>query len=389
MGSGIKNTHNGACAKAEGEQCACSGCGGSRHGWVGWVGPEHGLARPEQSARRAEKRRRQEKDQRDYYKKKRSKPTVEIKRIVMDLLRFDIANCLGAGETSRMLTDGTLHGVDHRPSKPSTSRGAYWDGSLATVTEVEHSAQAPDAAETSGSVVETPDGGASTDNSEDEVLSSEQADRPADLDDGPGNSAGAGTDRSSPPSPAEQLNRLAEAMASEPFDGLFGEMEGAYSSDEIKAVRKLLTNHFWCTLFLAFAEAVSTLQEHADKIPAFVKTQMSAWLAQPGKRDAGPLAQWVVEKLVDRAWAGLKSVISLKFPVVGLVLSAETVRALRILAMFSCPVPRRHPGMTQHAVRPLMEDGANLVSEEVRRQLVQTFVELADERPSADGGAVQ
>lgn len=40
--------HNENCAKAVGHACACSGCGGSLHGWEGWLGLAKGDVRDRQ-----------------------------------------------------------------------------------------------------------------------------------------------------------------------------------------------------------------------------------------------------------------------------------------------------------------------------------------------------
>ena len=43
--------HNKNCAHAEGHRCRCTGCGGSLHGWEGWVAIACDLVGARQSRR--------------------------------------------------------------------------------------------------------------------------------------------------------------------------------------------------------------------------------------------------------------------------------------------------------------------------------------------------
>lgn len=81
--------HNTACANARGYTCKCTGCGGSLHGWQGWI--DLADAAPEvREHRRGELEGRAKIDART----QQMRATVGNRRLCVDLIRLDIADYL-------------------------------------------------------------------------------------------------------------------------------------------------------------------------------------------------------------------------------------------------------------------------------------------------------
>jgi hypothetical protein len=83
MGGG----HNGSCAKATGHVCKCGGCGGSQHGWQGWLAVAGALPADREDARK-------EYEGRLQWDQGRLKDSQKTRAAVTDLARLDIADWL-------------------------------------------------------------------------------------------------------------------------------------------------------------------------------------------------------------------------------------------------------------------------------------------------------
>jgi hypothetical protein len=57
------------------------------------------------------------------------------------------------------------------------------------------------------------------------------------------------------------------------------------------------------------------------------------------------------------------------FPILG----AKSLRALRILAVFACPSVERHHDLYEHAMRPLMDEGSEIITEKIKTRVITLF----------------
>ena len=80
--------HPGSCANATRHQCRCSGCGGSQHGWAGWVGLATGAGQDRDTRRRSVER--------SWTGSRGSggRPTPARREAGVDLARLDVADWL-------------------------------------------------------------------------------------------------------------------------------------------------------------------------------------------------------------------------------------------------------------------------------------------------------
>ncbi|MFF0659478.1 hypothetical protein [Micromonospora tulbaghiae] len=179
------------------------------------------------------------------------------------------------------------------------------------------------------------------------------------------------------PSPAEQVTALAEEMTRGAWREIAAELDRA--APDATGVKRDLTHHGWCDLFIAMAEVIEVTRHSFDSIPGKVKDLI---LRSPLQADRPTVTDTVVSLIVDKAWHGFQVAAFSGVPLLDLISNDEALRALRILAVFICPAPAQHPAVRQHALKPLGEDVTKIVTDQTKARLAELFT---DWRP--DGAA--
>ncbi|WP_433352126.1 hypothetical protein ACQPYV_17905 [Micromonospora saelicesensis] len=167
------------------------------------------------------------------------------------------------------------------------------------------------------------------------------------------------------------MNILADEIMVHPgkeiSDGIGNLVRNEQTAREIK---KGLARHGWCSLLVALIQLIEKVNKTiglvADTAKRALKNALSNRL--PG-HIADQLKDAVVDLVVDRVWSALTRLLDAHFPLLG----ADTVRVLRMLAVFACPSVERHRDVYQHALVPLTGDGQGLVAEEIKAQVTTLF----------------
>ena len=167
-----------------------------------------------------------------------------------------------------------------------------------------------------------------------------------------------------------KVSKLADAIMAESWPDIAAEID-AYAENESAArdIKRELANHTWRTLLIALIRWIEQIDEVvqllSDKAKGFIKRALTENLSGLSKT----AADVVVGIVVDKVWTGLARLLEAHFPLLG----EDTLRCLRILALFTCPSAEAHPEVYQHAAKPLMGDAGEIISAEVRSQVAILF----------------
>ncbi|MGH7488352.1 MAG: hypothetical protein ACREMY_22560, partial [bacterium] len=117
------------------------------------------------------------------------------------------------------------------------------------------------------------------------------------------------------------VRTLAENLAERTFRQVMTDTEltGRFDRDTLKAASKQLANHFWCSAFLAFADAIQQYQDALERVPAAAKMAIDGWLdewVRPQRLDHAVVVatEVVAHRMVDRIWSILKLVVYGHYP---------------------------------------------------------------------------
>ena len=326
--------HSRRCEEAVGHKCVCTVCGGSRHGWPGWLDlatePEGGSF-----SRRIERVRL--KWDRSYgpQKPKRRKSAREA---CIDFARLDIVAWMRLKRVS-----STPRVVPH----PRSTTTRHEESGLPALSGTETGGRNSD-----GSTAR-PNYGV--------VSASDQTS----LDEPPGDLVN---------DPAEQALEVAEVVAIPAWQFVRETLDDEGDPDAV-LIKKQLAGHAWCDLFLGLALSIEQAQGVLDEIPDSVKRYILLSAMQAGR---SALTERIVGLLVDKAWEALLSYAVAHVAGLGLITGAPLLRSLRILAYLSCPEPARHRDVREHALRPLGEDAQGILKEETKRRLESIFEDWAE-----------
>ncbi|MET7669560.1 hypothetical protein [Micromonospora luteifusca] len=168
-----------------------------------------------------------------------------------------------------------------------------------------------------------------------------------------------------------RMNILADEVMGKPWDEIsdsIGTLVG--NKQTARNIKKDLASHGWCSLLVALIQLIEKVNKAIGLIADTVKQTLKDALSKRFTcRIAKQLKDAVVDIVVDRVWSALTRLLDAHFPLLG----ADTVRVLRMLAVFACPSVERHRDVYQHALVPLMADGRGLVAEEVKAQVATLF----------------
>ncbi|GIH75139.1 hypothetical protein Plo01_15680 [Planobispora longispora] len=140
------------------------------------------------------------------------------------------------------------------------------------------------------------------------------------------------------------------------------ELDKRFGGSTPRETRRRLTNHFWCDLLAALAEAIGKFSKAMDQIPEHVTTAIMQ--SRKAERRSA-LLEGLVTLAVRTAWEPIKSMIR----TTGI---EELQRTCRILAVLICPAPENHKAVQDGALLPLAKEGMLEIS---RERLAQVFPE--------------
>jgi len=93
-------------------------------------------------------------------------------------------------------------------------------------------------------------------------------------------------------------------------------------------------------------------------------------------RDKRPhVTSAVVDIVVDRVWSAFKGTMFGNVPLLSVITHEETLRSLRILAVFICPAPEDHKEVREHALEPLYDDARAIITAQTKARLARLFDE--------------
>ncbi|RJL34290.1 hypothetical protein [Bailinhaonella thermotolerans] len=145
---------------------------------------------------------------------------------------------------------------------------------------------------------------------------------------------------------------------------VIGALDPPKGSEDWKAHRRRLLDHFWCDLLAALAATLSKVKRWYDDVPDLVAR---AILECRERERRGPISEALVRLAVKMVWRSLG-----EMAFAGQI--DACVRVLRILAVLICPEPERHPAVLRACLEPLAKETASEVTKE---RLKQVFPEFA------------
>lgn len=205
----------------------------------------------------------------------------------------------------------------------------------------------------------------------------EVVDHSADATDGAGGQAG-------PTSELDYLVLLARRTMADTWREVVPELERVVPAGvAVGEVRREMATHLWCDLLIALVQLVQDAHDALGLLSEKSKIATKRILLMSSKRGLRRhVAEGVVDLVVGKFWLALRGLIVAKIPILG----PAGLRALRMLAMFSCPAPEAHYEVYEHAVVPLMKDVHGMISEEVKAQVVALVSERWRRHTIAYGG---
>lgn len=280
----MTNTHRANCANARRPGCECSGCGGSQHGWQGWMS----LA-ADQPEKRDDRRRELKEEAEADQGSGRLGFNARNRQVYFDLARLDIADYLWAAD-DRAKINGRLP-RDVEPSSTSSDLGR-----IDTVGR--------------------------------EVMGNTWPEISAGID--------------------SLVRNKADA----------------------REVKRCLADHTWCSLLVALIQLIERINKAVDLLSDTAKQFITGVLSQRfGSGVPRLVTDAVIRLVVDKVWSALARLLEAHFPLLG----TDTLRVLRMLAIFTCPSVEHHPEVYKHAVRPLMGDAQEIITDEIKTHVVTLF----------------
>jgi hypothetical protein len=167
-----------------------------------------------------------------------------------------------------------------------------------------------------------------------------------------------------------RLATLARSIMTECWDEVSARIDDHVGSEHAaRDVKKHLADHTWCSLLVALIRRIETIDHALQIVSDEGKRFVAQVITDSLSGLSGAFAQAVVRIVVDGVWAALAKLLEAHFPLLG----QDTLRVLRMLALFACPSVEHHLEVYQHAMKPLLGDAAGLVSGETRSQMTTLF----------------
>lgn len=185
----------------------------------------------------------------------------------------------------------------------------------------------------------------------------------------------------------EQLTVFARelTLAGESWPDIVSELSG--DPAEAREISWQLAQHVWCDILVALVRVVENYQEVLSRIPDRAKDEVKRMVLDTDRQRVRDLVTAkVVDVVVDRVWKVFFAMVAGNVPVLGVLNSKELLRSLRILAVFICPAPEKHPEVLTDALRPLAGDAERILSEETKTRLGELFKDWIANRPGPGTG---
>lgn len=348
--------HNRRCAEANGRVCRCTGCGGSLHGWGGWVS----LAN-EVKDKRQVRRQQVEAQWTTHYRPPPKRLNEKSKMASTDLARLDIADWLAdQGVTAHPHPTGDTSPVEVVVPEQWLPHSAITKAGRQPEPDDQPTRSLGDIPEPCESL---PGQAKSGDESENRNRGSEpQTER----------SERGEPDNVSEPSPVDQVMIFAEAMTS-----VWKEIAAELGDDaKSRDIKRQLAYHGWCDLFIGLVRVIEACRNLLEKIPESAKNLVKqAILGSSLQAKRSYVTRAVVDVVVDRVWQAFKGAMCGQVPLLSIITSEDALRSLRILAVFTCPAPEKHKEVCDHALKPLGDDAKKILTAQTKARLAKLFDE--------------
>lgn len=167
---------------------------------------------------------------------------------------------------------------------------------------------------------------------------------------------------------ANRVTALAEAMTRATWAEIANEIG---DTPDALNVKRDLAKHGWCDLLVGMIQAIESLNKAIQMIPDEAKTDIKrAILNSTMQGGRARVTSEIVDVVVDRVWQALL----VQVPLLGID-TEQTLRALRILAVFICPAPESHKEVRVHALKPLGDDAREILSSKTKDRLTELFAD--------------
>lgn len=167
-----------------------------------------------------------------------------------------------------------------------------------------------------------------------------------------------------------RLSALGETIMADTWPEISAEID-SYTQNERTAreVKKHLADHTWCGLLVALIRWIEKIDQAVQFLSDAGKQFVKGFLVEHLSGLSRKLAEVVVDIVVDQVWSALARLAEAHFPLLG----EDTLRVLRMLALFTCPSVEQHPEVYKYTAKPLMGDALKLVSDEIKTQTTTLF----------------
>jgi len=183
-----------------------------------------------------------------------------------------------------------------------------------------------------------------------------------------------GADPASVTSDLGRMNLLARTIMGDTWPEISADIDNLVRAEPTaRDVKKSLAGHAWCSLLVALIQLIEKITRVVDLLNdearQFVKDAVTRQVESKLSR---LITDAVINILVTRVWSAVTRLLEAHFP----ILNADTLRVLRMLAVFTCPWVGRHRDVYVHALEPLMRDAREIIAVDVKTQLVVLFTPL-------------
>lgn len=177
-----------------------------------------------------------------------------------------------------------------------------------------------------------------------------------------------------PPSTSSDLGRM-DTVAREVMEDTWPEISAGIDSlvrnkADAREVKKRLADHTWCGLLVTLIQLIEKINKIVELLTDTAKQFITDALTR--RFDSGLprlVTDAVIRLVVDKVWSALARLLEAHLPLLG----TDTLRVLRMLAIFTCPSVEHHPEVYKHAVRPLMGDAHTIITDEIKTHVVTLF----------------
>ncbi|GAA1587653.1 hypothetical protein GCM10009828_010270 [Actinoplanes couchii] len=167
-----------------------------------------------------------------------------------------------------------------------------------------------------------------------------------------------------------RLSALGNTLMAETWEEISTDIDNHVKSRQTaRDVKKHLADHTWCGLLVGLIRWIEQIDAAVQLLSTRAKQFVKGLLIENLAGLPGKLAGAVVDIVIDRVWSALARLLEAHFPLFG----EDTLRVLRMLALFACPSLEQHPEVYRYTARPLMGDALGVVSDEIKNQFSTLF----------------